>query len=749
MDPKTGSVGPWWARWIALALLSTILVVAMLLPADSVEVEEGAALFLLPLVVACWGMTVFYNARQKQAVGFDLIDGFVVALLVWISVATMMVSGEGDLRAAVNELWWWISAGLLWMASRRWMAIDDLRQRVIALIIGLVCLQAALTAHQQLISLPADRIRFEANPEEHLRRHNIDAPPGSAQRELVISRLYEGGPTGTFALANSLAGVLLLGIVLGGGVISSLVQRRGDVKSAKRSSPVALGLTMMLLSFAVVLIVICLYWTGSRSAIVAAAVSCLLGVLGAWLLPRLSTRLTAVGGGLMVLSLVVVTIGLAVLPSVWSVFPRTLQFRFQYWKATLAMLADAPLTGAGPGNFQDRYLAYRLDEASEGIADPHNWFMETLASAGLPAGVLLLSVIFLSLWSMRKTTATNRRAGTNWLTAATTTGIVIAVMIAVRSWLQQQSIPDPDGLIAGSLLGITVGVASWLVLRGGDVNGGEAPQRDTPWIVAAVFGLLLHWTVAGGWTVPGMAATWIVLAGALVSVGTEVDRPGKMIGGWPAIVVVGLIAVGSWWWTAWQPVSVSKQYQQLATTNFANGRLDLAAQDFAAAAEGDAWDFRPWIRVAEVRHWELMRGPATKQRHEAWLAALDEAEQRNSRSPLISTAKAKQTLILYQRYGRKEDLQLARESLQRAIELSPSEARNVAQAALVERALGEDSVADQLWQRAEELSLAGGHQVRSLDKTWVLSVRVIGEEVVHQGGRGASAKAEWLSGESG
>ena len=47
----------------------------------------------------------------------------------------------------------------------------------------------------------------------------INAPPGSSERMVFANRLMDGGPTATFALANSLAAMLLFGVVLAVGVL--------------------------------------------------------------------------------------------------------------------------------------------------------------------------------------------------------------------------------------------------------------------------------------------------------------------------------------------------------------------------------------------------------------------------------------------------------------------------------------------------------------------------------------------------
>ena len=61
------------------------------------------------------------------------------------------------------------------------------------------------------------------------------------------------------------------------------------------------------------------------------------------------------------------------------------------------MIADRPWLGCGPGNFQDVYTQYKLPEASEEVADPHDFLFEVWATAGTPALLALLGVLGLFL----------------------------------------------------------------------------------------------------------------------------------------------------------------------------------------------------------------------------------------------------------------------------------------------------------------------------------------------------------------
>src|SRR5690606_19606381 len=63
--------------------------------------------------------------------------------------------------------------------------------------------------------------------------------------------------------------------------------------------------------------------------------------------------------------------------------PKSLQYRLEYWTATLAALRESPILGTGPGNFRQAYLAHKLPGSSEEVLDPHNLFLDVWAGGGL------------------------------------------------------------------------------------------------------------------------------------------------------------------------------------------------------------------------------------------------------------------------------------------------------------------------------------------------------------------------------
>ena len=226
--------------------------------------------------------------------------------------------------------------------------------------------------HQYFISLPANRAEYQQDPESVLALAGVDAPPGSAERMVFENRLFDGGPTGTFALANSLAAVLLVGVDGRGG--------RAAVSLAQ------LARCSVAWASAAVLCAGCLMAARSRSATLAMSgrlgidVHCFVAVCAA----AIRKSLVRGAGGRVARWAWArqIFIALAGNREWFEEAPASLAFRFQYWRSTWQMVLDHPLFGAGPGNFQSIYERYREASATEQIAEPHNFFFETLASGG-------------------------------------------------------------------------------------------------------------------------------------------------------------------------------------------------------------------------------------------------------------------------------------------------------------------------------------------------------------------------------
>ena len=79
---------------------------------------------------------------------------------------------------------------------------------------------------------------------------------------------------------------------------------------------------------------------------------------------------------------------------------KSLGYRLQYWQASWQMIREHPWLGCGPGQFQASYTRYKLPEASETVADPHNFLLEVWATAGTPAAVALVALLLVAAWQI-------------------------------------------------------------------------------------------------------------------------------------------------------------------------------------------------------------------------------------------------------------------------------------------------------------------------------------------------------------
>lgn len=82
--------------------------------------------------------------------------------------------------------------------------------------------------------------------------------------------------------------------------------------------------------------------------------------------------------------------------SVSSADPSIVE-RLQFWKESLQLVVEHPLTGFGPGSFT--YAHQPLEESAFVTAThPHSWYLQLAVERGLPAVVLILVLIGMVAW---------------------------------------------------------------------------------------------------------------------------------------------------------------------------------------------------------------------------------------------------------------------------------------------------------------------------------------------------------------
>jgi hypothetical protein len=728
---------------LAVAVLAALIVYVSYHPFDSVAVERGdalwACLFALLIVALVLGSRLTRGAVEPGKWPGRVVDWTAWSLAGWMMLAAFGASPPGNQRLAINEAWVWVCGAAVLTSVRRLSVPSRVSASILLLLLACSAALATHALHQSFVSLPQTRLRYEREPDTVLRDAGVIAPEGSAERMVFENRLYDGGPTATFALANSLAGVLVVGLLI---ALGALGFRWPNLDVPTRA--VLIGLTAVCLAGILV--------SGSRSAVGATALSVMvLAAASARKGAAVALTIAAVAS-----LAVIVGVGSFGKAEWWQRAPASLATRFQYWRSTVQLVADRPLFGAGPGNFQSIYERYREDLAGEQIADPHNFLMETIASGGLVAGAFLLALGLASAsiaWNRLAAGSSPRRARSGkdeprnlmddaegrrdnvagviarvdpvrWLWIGAGIALVAVWALGIRWGL----IPDVEAnLLALPIALVTIG---WISRRGASISAGWIDRTAA----IALAGLLIHLLVSGGWTVPGVAIHAWVLGGVITRVKGEGPSPrrgtpDRSAPTWPpgACLLAVLILIAWLCFGSIRPVRTTREALTAAGVARQGGSVAQIERALDRAVEADPWDAEATIQKADLLHWKLIARPSEPTR-QSWSRAVAEAKRRGGDDPAVYRSLGQQQLHLYQRYGDPRDLDAAAETIAQAAGWSRANEWFSAQLALIRRAQGDADAAGNLARRAKALSIAAGDAQRDLAKQMLVEVAPIGPD---------------------
>ncbi len=529
------------------------------------------------------------------------------------------------------------------------------------------------------------------------------------------NRLFDGGPTGTFALANSLAAALLVGVIAGVGLI------RWRYRS----------LTPQQWFGAAALVLVCsgsLMAARSRSATLAMLIGISIVIVAASLRGR-NKRVLYIGVSVAMLLGIAVVVFLATMGNrEWfEQAPQSLAFRFQYWRSTWNLMLDHPWFGAGPGNFQSIYEQYREASAHEQIAEPHNLFVETLASGGfLGLGLLAALVVAGGIRLINPAEGTSADAAATavpddrhrWVWLGAGLSFVMVWLLGLASRLP----PDLEANLWVVPLSIAIGCLLWQA-----VQSFSDRAIDHVWFVILI-SIAIHLMAAGGWTVPGVAIAFWLGGGLLTRIsptpretpeGSVINRqkPHRVILG------VGILLMGSLYVISIRPVQQKRQLMA-AAINIPQPQRRREVLELAVAA--DPWSPEAVLWLADWYRWALILQADTPSMHQRWSEWLQIAKERAGDAPAVYRMIGSQQLHIYQRYGNPADLQAAAETFEKAVQWSPSDQWLMAQMSLIAQAQGEADAAKSLSLRAWVLSESGGNIERSLSRQQVYPVQILG-----------------------
>lgn len=611
--------------WL-LAGFVAVCVARPLVPSEGVAwLGDGHAFTMLLLLLTC-GYLLLVWSEGRFTRRFHATDAGVLALVAFCLLSALLGvyvffqgnSSNAEFRArfpaprlALNMTWEWIGLGLTYFLARQLPKSGGQTRVLVAIMIALATAMSVLGLYQVAVTLPAERAAYEADPDGVLTELGQWYEPGSPERVRFESRLASTEPLGTFALTNSLAGLLVTWITVCAGVLwQTLRAQRGtplDGKAVVRMSCAVAAIGVML---------VCLALTKSRSAYVALAA-------GALLLPLVMVSFSKatwkrLGAGIAVV--VAVVAGLAATGAgrpLVNDAARSFQFRLEYWQATLDLIATFPMLGVGPGEFQDYYTTFKLPQASEEVRDPHNFILEVWATGGTFALVGLLAVLggFGMAWyeTRARESEDEERASPPsqpWLPLA---GALAALPLAYAAGLPFGFFFTLDQVVIIVFSGAITLYAIWQWLRNGSL------PRGLPALGALV--LMIHLLASGGFTFPGVSGSfWILVAltvnqavkdspeSAGVRRGFQASWPRWSATGGIAVTLVALVAC---YLTGLLPVLASRATMARAANTELSPETRFGIILQAAAAD---WaNDEPYMAMAELSAEQVRKDPTNSE----------------------------------------------------------------------------------------------------------------------------------------
>ena len=355
---------------------------------------------------------------------FSWLDGLAGAFFLIYIITDIAAIGTGNQRATLNALW----SGVFWSVAyglTRLIVNSACRRRI--LVSALVLISVVLSVwglYQYYYEYPLERERYLANPEKTLYESGIWYEKGSANRKLFEDRFFAMEPTASFALSNTLGAFLVPGFILLAAGVYVAVSKNGttdksvtkqnwgystSARNGRESAWTRVRwFAWLRAGFAPTLccliILITIARTGSRSSALAIAFVAAAAAL-IWIWKRFANKKKALASlvGIAIFGTIGAGIVLMRAPRILDAALLSVEYRLQYWDATLDMIADHPLLGIGAGNFQERYTGYMSAYSGESISDPHNFLLEIAILAGIPGAILFWSFLGGVYWRVWQT----------------------------------------------------------------------------------------------------------------------------------------------------------------------------------------------------------------------------------------------------------------------------------------------------------------------------------------------------------
>ena len=479
--------------------------------------DRGPALVISLLKT---GILNGFSISKSSASDRNVLSPQAVAAVVffgWFAISSLahIYIGDGIIRYEINSLFLWLGLGAAFFVFCELFKSRSVFNAIVTVLISVAFAQSMLGLYQYAVINPGNIHSYEQDKESVLAAMGI--VPGSPEQSLFENRLRTNDPLGTYPMTNSLAGVLTPILILLIGqlflCIFSFTKTNG-ITTRKATTYTVLGIVG--LSVLAVAIVVCLALTKSRSgyaALVAGTICLFAGLFyGRIMSIKKSTKYAIIGLCAVLAVVAMILYGVTKNHDIIAGAKKSLSYRLEYWQATSAMIADNPILGCGPGNFQQAYTKYKLPQASEEIADPHNFVMEIASNAGIPALIAFLILVCTCLYPNRVPHFDNDDNDTMSVVHiffGACIGVVIAYLFASLSGFPMES-HVPMVLIPSFALSLAILIPLFFFVP---QNNGSSSDLTPCWFVYPAFAaFFVNLSAAGGIAYPNVAITFWVLA---------------------------------------------------------------------------------------------------------------------------------------------------------------------------------------------------------------------------------------------
>jgi O-antigen ligase len=275
----------------------------------------------------------------------------------------------------------------------------------------------------------------------------------------------------------------------------------------------------------------------------------------------------------------------------------SLNFRWRYWVAAMAMFKRHPLAGVGWENFGPHYLRDRLPAASEEIRDPHNFLVRFLIELGLIGFTLIIAWLGRLWWEMTRpesppAVVSPLSKSAHWspvILIASVCGLAVVVNIFASLDLNQNGSYIFVELV-NRLLYLCALLIGSLIVALRSLEKPQVDERAAPWILygilIAVGVFLIHNLIEFSLFEPGALCLFAVLVGA--ALGMRLDNRPVRTPRIPPWAVAALAACVAGWLAAAifiaAPVIRGEAAAHEGDDKLQAGDLEAASDDYSQAA---------------------------------------------------------------------------------------------------------------------------------------------------------------------